>query len=58
MAQTFAGYARANALDVSSGLYLNAWDGSDMSGHQAEPNMLRTDAATVELFGWLAADGP
>jgi hypothetical protein len=29
-----------------------------MSEHQAEPNMLRTDAATVELFGWLGADGP
>jgi hypothetical protein len=40
------------------GLYLKAWNGSDMSAHQAEPDMLRTDAATVELFGWLAADGP
>src|SRR5438477_9261111 len=57
MALTFANDARANAR-VGSGLYLRAWDGSDMSEHQAEPNMLRTDAASVELFGWLAANGP
>jgi hypothetical protein len=57
MALTFAGDARSNARDPASGLYLKAWDGSDMSLHQAEPNMLRTDAASVELFGWLAADG-
>jgi len=57
MALTFANDARANAR-VGSGLYLRAWDGSDMSEHQAEPNMLRTDAASVELFGWLAAYGP
>ena len=58
MALKFANDAQANSRDPSTGLYLRAWDGSDMSGHQAEPNMLRTDAATVELFGWLAADGP
>jgi hypothetical protein len=57
MALHFATEASANAR-AGGGLYLKAWDGSDMSGHQAEPNMLRTDAATVELFGWLAADGP
>lgn len=57
MALTFAGDAQANSVDAASGLYLKAWDGSDMSQHQAEPNMLRTDAATVELFAWLAADG-
>ena len=56
MALTFANDARANARVGS--LYLKAWDGSDMSEHQAEPNMLRTDAASVELFGWLAAYGP
>lgn len=55
MAQTFAQEARVNSLDPSSGLYLKAWDGSNMSAHQAEPNMLRTDAATVELFSWVAA---
>jgi glycosyl hydrolase family 76 len=57
MALTFAREAQAHARS-SMGLYLKAWDGSDMSAHQAEPDMLRTDAATVELFGWLAADGP
>ena len=56
MALTFASEAHANAR-VASGLYLKAWDGSDMSQHQAEPNMLRTDAATVELFAWVAASG-
>jgi hypothetical protein len=58
IALTFASEAQANARDAASGLYLKAWDGSDMSTHQAEPNMLRTDAATVELFAWLVADGP
>jgi hypothetical protein len=57
MALKFASDAQANARDATSGLYLKAWDGSDMSAHQAEPNMLRTDAATVELFAWLAANG-
>jgi hypothetical protein len=57
MALKFASDAQANARDAASGLYLKAWDGSDMSAHQAEPNMLRTDAATVELFAWLAASG-
>ena len=28
-----------------------------MSGHQASEGMLRTDAATLELFGWLAVLG-
>jgi hypothetical protein len=50
--------ALANAVDPSTGLYERAWDGSDMAAHQADPNMLRTDAATVELFGWLGAVGP
>jgi Glycosyl hydrolase family 76 len=57
LALEMAGDAQANAR-VASGLYLRAWDGSDMSRHQAAPGMLRTDAATVELFAWLAADGP
>jgi hypothetical protein len=56
MALYFAEAAHANSRD-HSGLYLRAWDGSDMAAHQAEPEMLRTDAATVELFAWLAA-GP
>jgi hypothetical protein len=58
MALKFANDAHAKSRDPSTGLYLKAWDGGDMSSHQAEPNMLRTDAATVELFGSLAADGP
>jgi hypothetical protein len=56
MALAFAAQAQANARD-RSGLYLRAWDGSDMAAHQAEPGMLRTDAATVELFAWTAASG-
>lgn len=58
MALKFANDAQANSRVSGTGLYLKAWDGSDMSEHQAEPNMLRTDAATIELFGWLGADGP
>jgi hypothetical protein len=58
LALTFANDARNNALDPASGLYERAWDGGDMSEHQAEANMLRTDAATVELFAWIAAEGP
>jgi Glycosyl hydrolase family 76 len=57
LAQRMATNALANARD-SSGLFLRAWDGSDMSAHQAAPGMLRTDAATVELLAWLAVDGP
>jgi Glycosyl hydrolase family 76 len=54
MALAFAAQAQANARE-RSGLYEQAWDGSDMTAHQAEPEMLRTDAATVELFAWVAA---
>ena len=42
---------------TGGGLYLRAWDGSDMRRHQAVPGMLRTHAATVELFAALAAAG-
>lgn len=58
LALEMANQARDKARDPRTGLYLRAWDGSAMSGHQADPNMLRTHAATVELFAWLAADGP
>jgi hypothetical protein len=54
MALAFAAQAQGNAREPD-GFYLRAWDGSDMSAHQAEPEMLRTDAATVELFAWVAA---
>ena len=43
---------------VNAGLFTRAWDGTEMSQHQAGPGLLRTDAATVELFAWLAVDGP
>jgi hypothetical protein len=57
LAQQMASNALANARDAS-GLFVRAWDGTDMSQHQAGPGMLRTDAATAELFAWLAVDGP
>ena len=41
-----------------AGVYLAAWDGGSITGHQARPNMLQTHAATIELFAWLAATPP
>jgi hypothetical protein len=55
LAKQMATEARAHALDPSRGLYLRAWDGSPITQHEARPNMLQTDAATLELFAWLAA---
>jgi uncharacterized protein YyaL (SSP411 family) len=55
LAEREAARALANARD-GSGFYLRSWDGSDMAAHQAVPGMLRTDAATVDLFASLAAD--
>ena len=49
-----AGNAQAHARN-DGGRYLRAWDGSDITQHEARPNMLQTDAATLELFAWLAA---
>lgn len=57
LAQQMAANALANARDAS-GLFVRAWDGSDMSAHQAAPGMLRTHAATVELLAWLAVYAP
>jgi hypothetical protein len=57
LAQQMASNALANARDAS-GLFTRAWDGTDMSQHQAGAGMLRTDAATIELLAWLAIDGP
>jgi hypothetical protein len=54
LAKQMAARARADALD-SRGLYLRAWDGSSITHHEAQPNMLQTDAATLELFAWLSA---
>lgn len=36
-------------------VFVLAWDGTSITRHEAKPNMLQTDAATVELFAWLAA---
>jgi hypothetical protein len=53
LAEEMADDAQARARD-GRGLYLKAWDGTPISEHQAQPNMLQTDAATLELFAWLA----
>jgi hypothetical protein len=54
LAEQMASSARTRAL-AQRGLYLRAWDGTPMSSHQAGPNMLQSDAATLELFAWLGA---
>jgi hypothetical protein len=48
--------AQVHARDAR-GLYLRAWDGTPITSHQGVPNMLQTDAATLELYAWLAVDG-
>jgi hypothetical protein len=53
LAEEMANDAQEHALDAQ-GLYLRAWDGTPITEHQAVPNMLQTDAATLELFAWLA----
>ncbi|MGA9874583.1 MAG: glycoside hydrolase family 76 protein [Solirubrobacteraceae bacterium] len=55
LAEEMATRAQTYARDAQ-GLYLRAWDGTPITEHQAVPNMLQTDAATLELFAWLAAD--
>ena len=52
LAGEMAARAQAHARDAN-GLYLRAWDGTAIIDHQAVPNMLQTDAATIELFAWL-----
>jgi hypothetical protein len=37
------------------GVFSRAWDGTPITEHQAVPGMLQSDAATLELFAWLAA---
>ncbi|MFZ1154797.1 MAG: glycoside hydrolase family 76 protein [Solirubrobacteraceae bacterium] len=56
LAEEMAAHAQANARNAR-GLYLRAWDGTPITEHQAQPNMLQTDAATLELFAWLATVG-
>ncbi|HTA13770.1 MAG TPA: glycoside hydrolase family 76 protein [Solirubrobacteraceae bacterium] len=53
LAVEMAARAQAGSRNAQ-GLYLRAWDGTPITEHQAQPNMLQTDAATLELFGWLA----
>jgi uncharacterized protein YyaL (SSP411 family) len=54
LAAQMAANAQANSLISRSGLYLRAWDGTPITQHEARANMLQTDAATLELFAWLA----
>jgi hypothetical protein len=54
LALRMAASAQARARD-GSGLFLRGWDGTPIVEHQARPNMLQTDAATLELFAWLVA---
>ncbi len=56
LAEEMAGDAEVHAR-VAGDLYLRAWDGTPITEHQAQPNMLQTDAATLELFAWLAVAG-
>jgi hypothetical protein len=53
LAEEMASEAEQSARNAQ-GLYLRAWDGTPITQHQAVPNMLQTDAATLELFAWLA----
>ncbi len=53
LAEEMATDAQAKARD-KQGLYLKAWDGTPITQHQAQPNMLQSDAATLELLAWLA----
>jgi hypothetical protein len=54
LAERMAASARAHARE-RSGLFLRGWDGTPITEHQAVPGMLQSDAATLELFAWLAA---
>jgi hypothetical protein len=54
LARQMAARAQLHARD-GRGLYLRAWDGTSITAHQGAPNMLQTDAATLELYAWLAA---
>ena len=56
LAQEMAADAQTQARDAR-GLYLRAWDGTPITEHQARPNMLQSDAATLELFASLANAG-
>ena len=57
LATQMAAQAEANSVEARSGLYLRAWDGGSITEHEAQPGMLQTDAATLELFAWLGGAG-
>lgn len=56
LAVEMAESAQSHARDAR-GLYLRGWDGTPIVQHQALPDMLQSDAATLELFAWLGAGG-
>ncbi|HEY7932951.1 MAG TPA: glycoside hydrolase family 76 protein [Solirubrobacteraceae bacterium] len=49
--------ASAQALNAQ-GLYLLSWNGETLPAVDAQPGMLRTQAATTSLFAWLAVYSP
>lgn len=57
LAMEMASDAHTYALEPQRDLYLRAWDGTPITAHEAQPDMLQTDAATLELFAWLSAAG-
>jgi hypothetical protein len=57
MAQVSATHAAALARSAAH-TYLLGWHGQQLSSALADPGMLRTDAATVSVFAWLAATPP
>jgi hypothetical protein len=54
LAVQMAASARAHARGAG-GMFLRGWDGTPITEHQAAANMLQSDAATLQLFAWLAA---
>jgi hypothetical protein len=54
LAEEMAARVQADARNAQ-GLYLRGWEGTPITEHQAQPNMLQSDAATLELFAWLGA---
>jgi hypothetical protein len=42
----------------NTGLFQRAWDGSNITDHDARPGMLRIQGAGVSLLAWIAATPP
>ncbi|HTR73615.1 MAG TPA: glycoside hydrolase family 76 protein [Solirubrobacteraceae bacterium] len=57
LAAANAGNAQIKAAN-SEGLDLLSWTGAPLPAEDAEPDMLRTQAATTSLFAWLAVYPP